>query len=58
MMAEFTNYAISASEVVELPDYVWVNDEDDYTIEVSVLDSDIVRFENYCDSNNIEYKVI
>lgn len=58
MMAEFTNYAISASADVELPDYVWVNDEDDYTIEVSVLDSDIVRFENYCDSNNIEYKVI
>lgn len=58
MMEEFTNYAISASADVELPDYVWVNDEDDYTIEVSVLDSDIVRFENYCDSNNIEYKVI
>ena len=58
MMAEFTNYAISISADIELPDYVWVNDEDDYTMEVSVLDNDIIRFENYCDSNNIEYKVI
>ena len=57
-MAEFTNYAISISADIELPDYVWVNDEDDYTMEVSVLDNDIIRFENYCDSNNIEYKVI